>query len=230
MTTKPNSANSQQFSLAINIFYYPFYRYFSGLRLTYLKDGFQPYMLEEAKSTIKSKGLYRGCLSFYFLNLFLSIIEGANSMRGVNYNFSYVGLSGFPLLIFNYPFLMNSIKRAMDFPDYTHLNNPKNVLRMIFTKSSYKGIEIYFLVSLITFMPFINLMSHRLEAARLASVFGHHYGRNLNFREAYSFFKTNNFLNAGRFSYNIPLHTYNFLLLGVFINTFNSQVTKLNLK
>jgi hypothetical protein len=219
--------NSQVLSnLAISIFYYPFYRNFAELRLTYLKEGFYNYMIREAKISIKRNGFYRGGLSYYFFNILLSFVDRINAMRGSKDKIIKAPLVMFPVYIFNYPFLMNSLKRAMNFPDYTPLSNPQQVFRMLFSKKNYKGFISYNLICFLTFLPFINLISHKFETARLASIFGHNFGMKLTFWDAYNYFKTNDFNKAGKFSYNFPLHIYNTILLIAFVYSAKKEYDK----
>jgi len=213
-------------SAICGLIYYPFYRTFAKNRLISINKDVNSDKFLETKQKIKRLGYYRGGLSYFISNIYL-----LNSYSSPDLHKDNRGLfltAQIANIILQYPFHVNSLLRACDLPGYTNMNDPRGIIKMLTTKENYKGFLKKIQISFLMFVPFINLFCHRMDSARLAYVYGHHFGMDFkSYSDAKYYFKSNpSFLIPGRLQFNIFVHLYNFsvILLSAFIfSTYSSE-------
>jgi hypothetical protein len=180
--------------------YYPIYRRFLEKKFISFTPGYTPEDIKNYTKKISEKGGhfggFRSYLSAKLLPLFLMNITSFNP---------FIYLASLPLaMLGSYPLYVNSNLKALNLPGYASLKNFGELKQLLFQKSSYKGFMFYLTSEVLFFIPFLNYLSHRFEAIRLAYVFGPYFGHEFkNYKEAREFVKVNNAFKHGRFTYNV---------------------------
>jgi hypothetical protein len=115
----------------------------------------------------------------------------------------------------SYPFIVNSYFQDL------YIKNPdaKNFISLFTSRNNWRGFFLYMISASLLFIPGVNYFINEINQIRLAYIFGHQNGLNLNtYTEAYRHIKQYGNFNRGRLVTYIPLTIYNAYFYNQFKN------------